>query len=73
MYIVDLARGNGIYYQTCLDPDCRGENFSSAERKIPSEYLPNMNRIMERQVSLLDEFDFDDKQIDSLYEQFEKS
>ncbi len=37
-YVVSLARGGGIYYQRCTDPDCK--DFCSVERKIPVEYLP---------------------------------
>jgi hypothetical protein len=37
-YVISFARGGGIYYQRCTDPECK--DFSSIERKIPQEYLP---------------------------------
>ncbi|XP_022247293.1 DNA-directed primase/polymerase protein-like [Limulus polyphemus] len=38
MIIVDLRRC--IYYQKCLDPDCRIQGFKSTSRTLPREILP---------------------------------
>ncbi|XP_076363943.1 DNA-directed primase/polymerase protein-like isoform X2 [Tachypleus tridentatus] len=38
MIIVDLR--HCIYYQKCLDPDCRAQGFKSTSKSLPREILP---------------------------------
>jgi hypothetical protein len=75
LYVVDLLRGGGIYFQKCLDPDCRQQRYESVERKIPPEYLPDEKNVTEVVVSLLSDDDLEQGQlssIDALFTDYEK-
>ncbi|XP_064601582.1 DNA-directed primase/polymerase protein-like [Liolophura sinensis] len=38
MFIADLLQG--VYYQKCHDPECRSQNYKSADRPLPDYVLP---------------------------------